>query len=346
MGRFGYFTLLCLRMDRAPLRDRTLVLRVLVPGLEARLRDKMKEAEDVAPVAPKSGNGGSSNDIFGDLEGVTCEPTSARNNTIWNFHCDGATYPARLVNLPCPVELHKTHDHAIYFKSADVAQMLIVYEDEMALEESDEKCTEGFPSYYHSGLAPPTKRIVERRFAAREHKALPPQRSAISEVETDLVQLMENIAKDEKGKRSKVPTLTSANKVLEEVVEEVVDYEPWMSDYGRQPQGVEFNSDDQMCSLHPEVWLSPSEIQECKDQDESSKKKKEQAAQRKEAQRREKDHQSRKGSLPKKNDDIVDEVTQAAASMLTTDATDLVDDDLFDFNLDDEDMMNFDMGED
>ena len=31
--------------DRLSVRDRTLILRVLVPGLETRLRDKMKEVE-------------------------------------------------------------------------------------------------------------------------------------------------------------------------------------------------------------------------------------------------------------------------------------------------------------
>eukprot|EP00548_Thalassiothrix_antarctica_P000157 CAMPEP_0194143938 /NCGR_PEP_ID=MMETSP0152-20130528/13033_1 /TAXON_ID=1049557 /ORGANISM="Thalassiothrix antarctica, Strain L6-D1" /LENGTH=46 /DNA_ID= /DNA_START= /DNA_END= /DNA_ORIENTATION= len=31
-----------------PVRDRTLVLRVLVPGLDGRLREKMKEAEGSA----------------------------------------------------------------------------------------------------------------------------------------------------------------------------------------------------------------------------------------------------------------------------------------------------------
>jgi hypothetical protein len=62
-----------------------------------------------------------------DLDGVTCEPTQ-NGSTLWNFHVDGATYPARLVNLPCPIELHKTHDHAMYYKSCDIAQMLIVYE--------------------------------------------------------------------------------------------------------------------------------------------------------------------------------------------------------------------------
>ena len=36
-----------------------------------------------------------------------------------------------------PVEVHKTHDHANYHKAADVGQMLIVYEDDYAMEEAE-----------------------------------------------------------------------------------------------------------------------------------------------------------------------------------------------------------------
>jgi hypothetical protein len=50
------------------------------------------------------------------------------------------------------------------------------------------------------------------------------------------------------------------------VEEEVVDYEPWMDDYGRSPQGVEFDADDQLCSLHPEVWLSSRAVREVRDE--------------------------------------------------------------------------------
>jgi len=168
------------------IRDRALVLRVLVPGLETRLRDKMKEAEDVeVPGADNnnpsrdnnrnSGNNNSSSssnnkETLLDLDGVACEPTQD-SSTLWNFHCDGATYPARLVNLPCPVEVHKTHDHAMYYKSCDIAQMLIVYEDSMALDEADAyQKSDGYPSFYHSGLTQAMKRVVERRFAFREHQ--------------------------------------------------------------------------------------------------------------------------------------------------------------------------------
>ena len=156
----------------------------------------------------------------------------------------GCTYPAQLVNLPCPVEVHKTLDHASYYKAADVAQMLIVYEDALSFDEAQqEKPIEGFPSYYHSGLTPPMKGVVSKRFnrcyAARDRKALPPPRAAVADVEERLLELMEKLQKDEKGsgsgastsKRSnKLPVLTSATKDLVEIEEEVVDYEEWMDD--------------------------------------------------------------------------------------------------------------------
>ena len=134
-------------------RDRTLVLRVLVPGLHTQLSDKLLAKQEGADSSSNSSNNNNNNPSSGggnistnnnssaadqilNLEGVTCLPSSA-GSTLWHFRCDGATYPARLVNLPCPVEVHKTHDHATYHKSADIGQMLIVYEDEYAMEEAE-----------------------------------------------------------------------------------------------------------------------------------------------------------------------------------------------------------------
>jgi transcription initiation factor TFIID subunit 7 len=337
--------------DRLPIRDRTLILRILVPGLEARLRDKMKEVDD-------DDRGGTA-DSYLDLEGVTCQPTAARNRTLWNFHCDGATYPATLVNLPCPVELHKTHDHCMYYKCVDVAQMLIVYEDEMALEEAQEKPIDGFPSYYHSGLTPPMKNVVERRFTAREHDRVPPPRQGVADVEDELLYLMEQLNRDDKIKRKiKTPAVTGTARTLEEVTEDIVDYEPWMDDYGRQPQGVEFDADDQICSLHPEVWLQPEDIAAIKE--EAAAKKKKQQHKQAEQQKKKKQAEEatiskpKKGIASKKNRaesaaaPVIDDLTLAATSMMTGgDGGDLLgevmgDDDFFnDLDLEDEDM-NFD----
>lgn len=382
-------------MGDRPIRDRTLVLRVLVPGLETRLRDKMeekaaakKEAEGGKgpngsssgghPSSSSSGrdNSGSSKEQLLELEGITCEPTSLQGQTLWNFHCDGAKYPARLVNMPCPVELHKTHDHAMYFKCTDVAQMLIVYEDSTALAEAEDDVpkAEGFPSYYHSGLTPVLKRVVERRFAAREHSPIAPPRQEVSDVEDQLVDLMERISMEgekKTSKRTKVPSLTSAalaNKVLEEVAEEVVEYEPWMDDFGRQPHGVEFDADDQLCSLHPEVWLEPDEIREIRYQEAEEAELKRKAIEKKKEKKSKKEQKKKekkqaaeeaaaaaakpskkKGIASKKNQEkkeVVDDVTQIAASLLNTDNLE----DEMDFNDDilglDFEEDNFDFGED
>ena len=84
--------------DRAPIRDRTLVLRILVPRLDQRLREKMKELEEAVALKGNSNNaatsptkgGGSDASSYLDLDGVSCEPTSGQNRTLWNFRCDGA----------------------------------------------------------------------------------------------------------------------------------------------------------------------------------------------------------------------------------------------------------------
>eukprot|EP00536_Pseudo-nitzschia_multiseries_P002323 jgi/Psemu1/63601/estExt_Genemark1.C_300130 len=358
------------------IRDRTLVLRVLVPGLETRLRDKMKEAEEAADNDPDTksaldkanGGGGNSNsnrnhnnhnnnnnnsnnkEILIDLEGVACEPTSD-SSTLWNFHCDGATYPARLVNLPCPVEVHKTHDHAMYYKCCDIAQMLIVYEDSMALDEADAYTkTEGYPSYYHSGITPPLKRVVERRFAFRDHQpGIKFSRSEVSDVEKELHELMCKISKEGgKGRKLKIPSLANQNKVLQEVEEEVlVDYEPWMQD------GITFDATDQIASLHPEIWLDPETIEEIqlkereKLEEEERKRQKEREKKQKKKKRKEQKEAAaaaaaaaqpnkKKGIASTKNVAPVDDVEQAAMQAL---APDRADDDL------DLDNLGFDFGD-
>lgn len=222
-----------------------------------------------------------------ELEGVTCEPAVQSSTgapldsslpstaslldqyTLWNFRCDGATYPARLVNLPCPVEIHKTHDHAMYYKCADIAQMLIVYEDVTALEEAESMPGykhEAFPSYYHSGLTKPMSRVVQRRFLQREHAPVPPPMKEVMEVENYLMELIDKMSMKDPSKKvgrggSKGPGRSMTTKVLEEIEDEVVDYEPWMDDYGRVPLGIEFDESDAICKMHPEVWL---DAEECK----------------------------------------------------------------------------------
>jgi len=366
------------------IRDRALVLRVLVPGLETRLRDKMKEAEDVeVPGADNnnpsrdnnrnSGNNNSSSssnnkEALLDLDGVACEPTQD-SSTLWNFHCDGATYPARLVNLPCPVEVHKTHDHAMYYKSCDIAQMLIVYEDSMALDEADAyQKSDGYPSFYHSGLTQAMKRVVERRFAFREHQpGTKYPRNEVADVEKELHEVMCKISKEGgKGRKLKIPSLATAqhqNKILQEVEEEVVDYEPWMDNYGTVEKGITFDATDQIASMHPEIWLSAEIIKDIKQKEkakEDEEDKKRQKEKEKKQKRKKKKEQKAaaaalaaaavpekpKGIASKKNVPAIDEVTAAASMALARGSGDFIlddDDDLdLGFDMDNLEFDNFD----
>lgn len=285
-------------------RDRTLVLRVLVPGLHTQLSDKLLAKQEGADnntnnnptptsnvssgTSSGSSSGGASADQILNLEGVSCLPSSA-GSTLWNFRCDGATYPARLVNLPCPVEVHKTHDHATYHKSADIGQMLIVYEDEYAMEEAENEKgykIEGFPSYYHSGLSPPMKRVVQRRFRARfeerESKPIPPPHKEVSEVEKGIQELIAKLSSKpgkqkrgggggrQRGGGASTATVTTKDKIIEEVEDEIVDYEPWMGE-----GGIIYTVED--AKKHPEWWLTKEEMKEI----ETAKKAEEDEKQRK-----------------------------------------------------------------
>ncbi|KAL7535090.1 hypothetical protein ACHAXR_006257 [Thalassiosira sp. AJA248-18] len=253
--------------DKNIVRDRTLILRVLVPGLHTSLNDKInakKDGEDSSSSSAATSPGGQrmSADKILNLDGVTCMP-SAKGSTLWHFRCDGLTLPARLVSFPCPIEVHKTHDHANYHKSADVGQMLIVYADKYAMEEAENEKgynLDGFPSYYHSGLTPPMQRVVQRRylsrFEERDTKPVPPPKSEISEVEKELQELMAKLSTGKgKQKRGGNASISGKEKVIEEVEDEIVEYEPWMG------EGGVFTIDD-AAKHHPEWWLSKSEIKE------------------------------------------------------------------------------------
>lgn len=323
-----------------PVRDRVLVLRVLVPSLEARLRDKMEEADKLASTRHMGMGSSSAADFLAkeslfDLDGIFCEPTHD-GSTRWNFHCDGAQYPARLVNLPCPVELHKTHDHAMYFKSCDIAQLLVVYEDEMAMEEAEnlpQYKSEDYPSYYHSGLTPPLKRVVERRFEKRDHTPIPPPRTEVAEIEEELRIMIDRISDTTKAKgKNKTQALSAATtKIIQEIEDTLVDYEPWMDANGSKPNGIEFDVEDPKVAKNPALWLDSHEIREIVQVETELEEKKAKLAAKKE----EKKAKKKKAALDTKKKSIaanininmttnipsapVDDVTQAATLMMSGD---------------------------
>ena len=268
----------------------------------------------------------------------------------YNYSTELSCILSEFITSHSPVEVHKTVDHATYHKSADIGQMLLVYEDEYAMQEAEaEKPVEGFPSYYHSGLTPPMNRVVRRRYLSRmqerDVKPVPPKRTEVHKVELEIKKMIEKLSDKRQAKTKNKPT--AKDRVIEEIEEEIVDYEEWMGDGGI------FTVED--AKLHPEWWLSKAEIQEIENVKQEALRKERKAAEakrlaeeataEKKAKKKEKKKKKRQEEeetvhvvdMPVANEEPIDEVT--AAAMTISQGIDneelLLDDDMFDFENED-----------
>merc|ERR1712176_1109019 len=94
----------------------------------------------------------------------------------------------------------------------------------------------------------------------------------------------------------------TAKPIIEEE-EELVDYEDWMNDYGRKPDGIEFDADDLRAVKYPELWLDQSEIDVIKqrlESEEEDKKKQKAAAEAKKQKKSKKNSKKNTGTVKKK----------------------------------------------
>jgi len=255
-----------------------MILRILDPELAETVSQRIDEFSAYDPTGA-SGPAGSSKQkqpplpsgakaSFAGLSRITAfaNAPAAPGETAWTFVCDGVRYPARLANLPCPTELHKSHDLCTYVKAVDVGQILVVHRDAAAMEAAEKANPPlpGFPSYHHSGLTPPMRGVVNRRFASCSHQSVPPDRRLVEDVEREIVELIARTTRDagkgRKGaaaKQQQYQNPAAQNKLLEEVEEHVVDYEPYMDNYGNSPGGVEIAERDEIALRHPDLWLTP-----------------------------------------------------------------------------------------
>lgn len=91
------------------------------------------------------------------------------------FHIGKQLYAAKLVDLPCVIESHKTLDNKQVFKIADISQMLLVERpianESEAIATSGERCAKSSNDdyIYPHGITPPMKWARKRRFRKRIH---------------------------------------------------------------------------------------------------------------------------------------------------------------------------------
>ncbi|KOS14850.1 transcription initiation factor tfiid 55 kda subunit [Malassezia pachydermatis] len=90
------------------------------------------------------------------------------------FHIGKQLYAAKLVDLPCIVESHKTLDNKQIFKIADISQMLLIerpiaHESEAIASTSATKNASNDEYIYPHGITPPMTWARKRRFRKRIH---------------------------------------------------------------------------------------------------------------------------------------------------------------------------------
>ncbi|PIK37756.1 putative transcription initiation factor TFIID subunit 7 [Apostichopus japonicus] len=90
---------------------------------------------------------------------------------------DQEEFAAKLVDLPCVLESHKTFDKKTLWKTADISQMLVCTDDPLPLNDEDnklqrrpanEKVDKKF--VWNHGITPPLKNVRKRRFRKSARK--------------------------------------------------------------------------------------------------------------------------------------------------------------------------------
>ncbi|XP_068703607.1 transcription initiation factor TFIID subunit 7-like [Montipora capricornis] len=86
---------------------------------------------------------------------------------------DGAALSAKMLDLPCITESHKTVDNKSFYKTADVCQMLVCSEDDsMKEDENISPKKESKKFVWNHGITGPLKNVRKRRFRKTAKKKL------------------------------------------------------------------------------------------------------------------------------------------------------------------------------
>lgn len=166
-----------------------------------------------------------------------------------SFRAGTRTLPALLVNLPCPVELHRTFDpQGSVYKSADIGQMVIVFDSDEARAKAEAECKPSKDGeYYHSGLTPPTVDITRRRFTHTKTKLSKYPQAKVAQVEQLLMQEINQLVLADKNNQEQRPPSPLVD-------EEVVGFDEfmWSDEY---PEGVTICETDAIAADHPEIFV-------------------------------------------------------------------------------------------
>jgi TATA-binding protein-associated factor Taf7 len=129
------------------------------------------------------------------------------------------------------------------YKSSDVAQILVVYEDEEARDRAEADARprkDGDPFLGHpSGLTPPTHNVTKRRFAKTKGKLESVPRAEVEAVEQELMALFETT-----GRASAASSAAAAGTLA-------------VGDVELPAGSVVLGDDDQVVDFEEYMWCGP-----------------------------------------------------------------------------------------
>ncbi|CCI47489.1 hypothetical protein ABG067_002994 [Albugo candida] len=150
---------------------------------------------------------------------------SKADNRHFTFVLSGKEYFAKIAQLPCVLETHKTYDDNFFYKSGEIGQMFIVCEKE------DEKEAAKTITEISNGITPPNTNVVKRKYEKTKHYT-PFPKPDVARVEEDLIKILQGGP-------------------FEEVEEELVEFHDWMVDEAH-PNGLIVTDEMELIRQHPE----------------------------------------------------------------------------------------------
>lgn len=127
---------------------------------------------------------------------IDVNPETRRGKVIYN----GRIFNAKLVDLPCIIESHKTTDRKTLYKTADISQMLVCVSDDEDAEDcvlgqgekkgEKKKKDEDKKHQWNHGIAPPLKNVRKRRF----RKTMAKKNPDLPDVDKEVRRLLEQDA--------------------------------------------------------------------------------------------------------------------------------------------------------
>jgi transcription initiation factor TFIID subunit 7 len=104
------------------------------------------------------------------------------DNKHFTFKQGGREYFAKIAQLPCILETHKTYDDNLFYKSGEIGQIFIVTDNEEEKKEIEE-CND-----VPNGITPPTTNIVKRTFEKTKSQT-PYPKNEVARVEESLIKI-------------------------------------------------------------------------------------------------------------------------------------------------------------